>query len=479
MASEIEFYYWPVPCGWKIAIALEEMGLPYKVCPINILKGEQFDPEYLKKNPNNKIPTIVDPSGPDGEPFTVFESGAILLYLGEKIDKFLGGKPGSSGRHTVTQWLMFQMASIGPMFGQCGYFRKYARGTDEELRHGRERYFNEANRIYRVMEKRLSSVPYLAGEEYSVADMATYPWIQPDMHGIDLDLYPSVKRWYETIKVRPAVQRAYKLLASDCKIGDRSDETHKNLFDRQKQVGRASGEEPAAKRIKTNIQLWISPIKNHVHAVEAVISHCGLEDEVTMIATDPWKVEDGRPGFATLGACNPMMTVPALRTSDGRPMYGGIVIYEYLNSVRKAGKPSLFPESNQIELRRQLCTADGCFDNFVKLIIEGWEKEPRKAYAERTWQKVSGCLDVLNSDAERWTKEKVPINIAQIRCACLLDFLSNRMTSPATKVAGLAEDASWRTDRAQLATWFDGVKDIPCFTARLALKAQEDAMKRG
>ena len=137
MIDQIDFYYWPVPCGWKVAIMLEESGLPYRVNPVNILRGDQFDPAYLELNPNNKVPTIVDPAGPEGVPFTVFESGAILLYLGEKVDAFLGGKPGSAARHECVQWLMFQMASVGPMFGQCGYFRNYARGSDEELRYAK------------------------------------------------------------------------------------------------------------------------------------------------------------------------------------------------------------------------------------------------------------------------------------------------------------------------------------------------------
>lgn len=457
---------------------LEECELPFKVCPTNILQGDQFKEDYIKLNPNNKVPTITDPDGPDGKPYTVFESGAILLYLGEKVDTFLGGKAGSAERHTVTQWLMFQMASVGPMFGQCGYFRKYARGTDEELRHGRERYSNEVARIYRVMDKRLAAVPYLAGQEYTVADMATYPWIQPDMHGVDLDIYPYVKQWYETVKARPAVQRAYQLLATDCKIGDRSDTTHTNLFERQKQVGKEMIE-PDAKRSKNMMQLWVTPIANHVHAVEAVLSLCGLEDEVEMIATSPFGVEEHRPGFATLGAVNPFLTVPALKTADGEPMYGGPVIYEYLNSLRKAGKASLFPElgaGNMIELRRQLWLADCCFDNFVRLIIEAsqvqgklaWEIETRKDGARRTWSKVECALNALNGDAERWHNEKKALDVAQVRAVCLLDFITNRQPSGATRLAGLAEDYDWRKGRDSLAAWFDARKSSPCFTRRLA-----------
>ena len=289
---------------------LEEIGLSYKVHPVNILQGDQFDPEYLKKNPNNKVPTIVDPLGPDGtlvsvgswvrtsrlrcqhltpaydcagKPFTVFESGAILLYLGEKADRFLGGPPGSAVRHTVVQWLMFQMASVGPMFGQCGYFRNYARGSEEELRHGRERYGNETARIYRVLEKRLAASAFLGGDDYSVADMAVFPWIQPFMHGTDLSQFPALKRWFELIQERPAVRRAYQLLASDCKIGDRSEQIHANLFDKQRIVGtkelipepkpstrgpaqEAHEEAAAGVRALPKIELWYTPIANHVHA---------------------------------------------------------------------------------------------------------------------------------------------------------------------------------------------------------------------
>jgi len=454
----------------------EECGLPYKVHPVNILQGEQFDEAYLRLNPNNKVPTIVDPKGPDGEPFTVFESGAILLYLGEKADRFLGGPPGSAARHTVTQWLMFQMASVGPMFGQCGYFRKYARGSDEELRHGRERYSNEAHRIYRVLEKRLGAVPFLAGEDYSVADMAVYPWIQPDMHGIDLQTYPNVLRWYEAIKARPAVQQAYKLLAEDCKVGDRSDSTHKNLFERQKDVGRtngASSDPPAAPAgsaaAAPDIELWYTPIANHVHAVEAVIAHCQLVGRIRLTPTNPFKVQEDsdppRPGFATLGRVNPLLTVPTMRVSKEQPLYGGPVIYEFLDSLRPAHVPSLFPEdaAARLEVRRALWLADGLFDQFVRLLLEAEEQPPRPATVERTWTKIVGCLDALEEDAARW--REAPLDVAQVRAACALDFIAER-PGP-VMCAGAGEGWSWRAGRPQLSAWFDRIHGLPPFQAHL------------
>lgn len=461
----LDFYFWPVPNGWKVAIMLEECGLQYKTCPVDIFNGAQFEPSYLALNPNNKVPTIVDPCGPDGKPYTVFESGAILLYLAEKASRFASGDSGAA-RHTVTQWLMFQMAGVGPMFGQWGYFNKYARGSADDLRHGKERYRNETHRLYRVMEKRLSEAKFFAGEEYSIADMAIFPWIQPGMHDIDLDQYPHVKVWYELIKARPAVKRAYELLADKCKLGDRSDATHTNMFgSRQLEVGKSSESEPATKRANLGkLQLWYTPIANHVHAVEAVLAHCQLAQDVELIATSPFKVEDGRPGFATLGSVNPLLTVPALKTPDGRALYGGPVIYEYLDSIRKSGA-SLF--DGGVDVRRALWLADGLFDSFVKLIIEAWEKQPRAEYATRTWRKLEGCLDALNDDAQRWQEMRAPLDIGQLRAACTLNFISNRQPSDATRLAGKSEDFDWRQGRSALAKWYEEAWKLDCFTARI------------
>ena len=186
----IDLYYWPTPNGHKIPIMLEECGLAYKTHPINMLKGDQFDPAYLALNPNNKIPTIVDQDGPGGKPYKVFESGAILMYLAEKTGMFMPRE--MAARFEVLQWTIFQVANVGPMFGQCGHFMQYA---PKKIQYGIDRYQNETKRLYRVMDKRLSIVPYLAGD-YSIADMATYPWVKINhFHDINIDEYPHVKRW--------------------------------------------------------------------------------------------------------------------------------------------------------------------------------------------------------------------------------------------------------------------------------------------
>jgi len=198
----IELYTWSTPNGRKISIALEEMGLPYYVHPINIGKREQYAPEFLKISPNNKIPAIVDPEGPDGKPISVFESGAILIYLAEKTDKFLPRAP--RARVSCMEWLMFQMGNFGPLLGQAHHFRRFAK---EKLPYAIERYTNEAKRLYGVMDKRLSQVEYLAGG-YSIADMATLPWAaRHPWQGLSLSDFPNVKRWYDAQAARPAVQK--------------------------------------------------------------------------------------------------------------------------------------------------------------------------------------------------------------------------------------------------------------------------------
>lgn len=225
----IDVYYWPTPNGQKATIMVEECGLDYTVKPINILKGEQFDPEFLALNPNNKIPTIVDRDGPGGKPFTVFESGAVLLYLAEKTGKFLPKT--EAARYETIQWLMFQVASVGPMFGQCGHFLGYA---PEPIQYAIDRYKNETLRLYGVMDKRLADTEYLAGD-YSIADIATYPWIDVRwLHEIEIDEFPNVKRWYETLKARPGVERGMAVMKEDEVIGNPSDETREAFFgDRQ------------------------------------------------------------------------------------------------------------------------------------------------------------------------------------------------------------------------------------------------------
>lgn len=213
----IDLYYWPTPNGIKAAIMFEETGLPYEVHPINIARGDQFEPEFLKISPNNKIPAIVDPDGPEGRPFSLFESGAILLYLAEKTDSLQPRTP--EARWTAMQWLMFQMGGIGPMLGQAHHFRKYA---PEKIPYAIERYTNEAARLYGVLDERLGEAQWLAGDEYSIADIATWPWIRSHKNqGQDLDDFPSVRRWFDEIAARPAVQRGIAVLAEERERGRR------------------------------------------------------------------------------------------------------------------------------------------------------------------------------------------------------------------------------------------------------------------
>ena len=207
MPRPIDLYYWPTPNGKKITIFLEEAGLPYSLVPVDITAGEQFDEEFLKISPNNKMPAIVDPEGPNGEPISVFESGAILIYLAEKTGRFL---PASRrGRYEALQWLMFQVSSVGPMLGQAHHFRGYA---PEEIPYAIERYTGEAARIYGVMDRRLSEVENFAGNEYSIVDMAIYPWVTShERQGQRMQDFPNLERWYESVGERPAVRRAMKV----------------------------------------------------------------------------------------------------------------------------------------------------------------------------------------------------------------------------------------------------------------------------
>jgi GST-like protein len=206
---------------------LEECGLRYRVKPVNMLRGEQFRPAFLKINPNNKIPAIVDHDGPGGEPIKLFESGAILQYLAEKTGKFM--PRAKRGRYEVLQWLTFQVANVGPMFGQCGHFLGYA---PRKIRYAMDRYRNETLRLYGVMDRRLADEEYLAGR-YSIADMATWPWVRVRwLHKIDLAEFPNVARWYEAIGQRPAVQRGVALLDRREKIGNPDDKAREALFGR-------------------------------------------------------------------------------------------------------------------------------------------------------------------------------------------------------------------------------------------------------
>jgi len=199
----IQLYTWTTPNGRKVSIMLEELGLPYKVHPVNIGEGEQFQPAFLTISPNNRIPAIVDPEGPDGQPFSLFESGAILLYLAEKTGRFLPEEP--EAYYRCIEWSMWQMGGFGPMLGQAHHFRRFAK---EEVPYAIERYTNETRRLYNVLDKRLGEAPYLAGEDYTIADILTFPWAaRHEWHGVDLDDFPNVRRWYDAIAARPAVQR--------------------------------------------------------------------------------------------------------------------------------------------------------------------------------------------------------------------------------------------------------------------------------
>lgn len=202
----IDLHYWTTPNGHKITMFLEEAGLPYRIVPVNIGKGDQFKPEFLAIAPNNRIPAIVDHQPADGgAPVSVFESGAILLYLAEKTGKLIPADP--RGRVETLQWLFWQMAGLGPMAGQNHHFRNYA---VEKIPYAIDRYVNETNRLYGVLDKRLADRPFVAGEAYTIADIACYPWtVGHENQGQKLEDFPHLKRWFESIKARPATERAY------------------------------------------------------------------------------------------------------------------------------------------------------------------------------------------------------------------------------------------------------------------------------
>jgi GST-like protein len=201
----IDLYYWPTPNGHKITIALEEIGLDYTIKPVNIGKGEQFDPAFLAFSPNNRMPAIID-HDTGGEPVSVFESGAILLYLAEKTGKLMPGD--IRGRTAVYEWLMWQMGGLGPMLGQAHHFNFYA---PERIPYAMDRYSKESNRLYGVMERRLAKTPWLAGEHYSIADIAAYPWTRTyERQGVAIEDYPHVMRWRQAMGDRPAVQAGMK-----------------------------------------------------------------------------------------------------------------------------------------------------------------------------------------------------------------------------------------------------------------------------
>ncbi|CAM3700364.1 glutathione binding-like protein [Bordetella tumulicola] len=223
----IDLYYWTTPNGHKITLFLEEAGLDYQIFPINISKGDQFQPEFLKIAPNNRIPAIVDQAPADGgEPIALFESGAILLYLAEKIGKFL--PQDVRGRADTLQWLFWQMGGLGPMAGQNHHFGTFAQ---ERIPYAIDRYVKETNRLYGVLNKRLADREFITGE-YSIADMAAYPWIVPyERQSQDLNDFPHLKRWFEAIGARPATQRAYeKAKAINTAPTVKTDESRRILY---------------------------------------------------------------------------------------------------------------------------------------------------------------------------------------------------------------------------------------------------------
>ncbi|MGH0037519.1 MAG: glutathione S-transferase N-terminal domain-containing protein [Myxococcota bacterium] len=234
----IDLYYWPTPNGWKISIALEEMELPYRIVSVNIGRGEQFEPDFLAISPNNRMPAIVDhePLG-GGAPLSVFESGAILLYLAEKTGRFLPAP--ARERYEAVQWLMWQMGGLGPMLGQHGHFKLYA---PEKVEYAIDRYRREADRLYGVLDRRLAHREHVAGD-YSVADMAIWPWVLTyKQQGIELGDFPNVRRWYDALKERPALRRGYDVgrTLRRAVFAGPDDEARAHLF------GRTSDGDPAA-----------------------------------------------------------------------------------------------------------------------------------------------------------------------------------------------------------------------------------------
>ncbi|MDZ5460241.1 glutathione binding-like protein [Azohydromonas lata] len=221
----IEVYSWPTPNGHKVHIMLEECGLPYRAHAVDIGAGDQFSAEFLAISPNNKIPALVDPDGPDGRPMSLFESGAILLYLAGKTGKLLPAD--TRGKYETLQWLMFQMGGVGPMLGQAHHFRIYA---PQKIDYAVERYTNEAKRLYGVMDRQIARHRYIAGNEYTIADIAVFPWLRSwKNQGIDWNDYPHLKGWFDEIAARPAVQRGVEVLA-DRRKPQMDDKAREALF---------------------------------------------------------------------------------------------------------------------------------------------------------------------------------------------------------------------------------------------------------
>lgn len=229
----IDLYGWPTPNLHKVTIVLEETGTPYNVIPVDIQRGDQFKPGFLKISPNNKMPAIVDSDGPGGQPIAIFESGAVLMYVAEKTGRFM--PQDMRRRYEVIQWLMFQMGGVGPMLGQAHHFRQYA---PEKIAYAIDRYTKEASRLYNVIDRRLAEVPYLA-TDYSIADMAVFPWVRPhERQGQKLEDYPNLKRWLEAIAARPAVQRGLAVLADKRRQGPMDQKARDILFGQEQYARR-------------------------------------------------------------------------------------------------------------------------------------------------------------------------------------------------------------------------------------------------
>ena len=221
----IELYFWTTPNGYKISIMLEELGVPYTIRFVNIGKGDQFKPEFLAISPNNRIPAIVDPEGPDGKPISVFESGAILLYLGGKFDRFYGKN--ARERIAVNEWVFWQMANVGPVFGHNNHFRRYAR---EEAPYAVKRFGDETHRLYRVLNERVAKHDFVAGD-YSIADMALFGWVRNwTNRGVDIVEFPHVEKWHDRLAARPAVQRGVSIKAPASYDLAKDEEARKVLF---------------------------------------------------------------------------------------------------------------------------------------------------------------------------------------------------------------------------------------------------------
>ena len=234
MTRPIELWYWPTPNGWKVSIALEEMGLAYEMKPVNIGAGEQFRPEFQAISPNGRMPAVVDPEGDEGKPLSIFESGAILQYLGLKSGRFYPQT--AREKAEIDQWLFWQVGGLGPMAGQTHHFRQYAPALIKDQRqiaYGVRRYTDETHRLYGVMDRRLKDREYLAGD-YSIADMAAWPWILPEHQGQNLDEFPHLKAWHERVGARPAVRKGRavgeELRANLAASGKAAEEARKVLF---------------------------------------------------------------------------------------------------------------------------------------------------------------------------------------------------------------------------------------------------------